>query len=294
MEPSGISLLPIVVLIAVVAAVMGLVALLVTLVRWLDRPASTPSQHAPQGYNVRPVFSQIALERGGRLLPGSPAALPRLTFHHQGVPVVVEAHISRELSPRLHVGIRMAWPDAGTRLEISPQTFTGQLQKLFSAGSVETGDTAFDCRYLIFAPHPARARRLLSPEVRDAIERLCCLGHGRHIRVRIVDGTFLISKRQHRTSYQEIKRLIDLSVQLYDAAIREPLEGIEFTNQPVIDPASPLCGVCGEGIDTPEIMCGSCRTPHHRECWHYYGGCSIYGCGGRRFEPYRVMPARRA
>ncbi len=40
------------------------------------------------------------------------------------------------------------------------------------------------------------------------------------------------------------------------------------------------CPVCKEPA-SPERSCGSCRTPHHRECWRYAGRCSVYGCAGR-------------
>jgi hypothetical protein len=26
------------------------------------------------------------------------------------------------------------------------------------------------------------------------------------------------------------------------------------------------------------VLCRRCRTPHHHECWEYYGSCAIYGC----------------
>ncbi len=42
----------------------------------------------------------------------------------------------------------------------------------------------------------------------------------------------------------------------------------------------PVCRVCGEATD-PECdrACGTCRAPHHADCWTFGGGCSIYGCG---------------
>ena len=44
----------------------------------------------------------------------------------------------------------------------------------------------------------------------------------------------------------------------------------------------PMCKVCGEPIDESEIVvCASCNTPHHRDCWEYIGACSIYGCNGK-------------
>ena len=41
----------------------------------------------------------------------------------------------------------------------------------------------------------------------------------------------------------------------------------------------------GRSSGGPVILCTSCRTPHHRECWEYVGACSIYGCGSKLGEP---------
>lgn len=38
------------------------------------------------------------------------------------------------------------------------------------------------------------------------------------------------------------------------------------------------CQVCGEEMNEA-VICRSCLTPHHGDCWAYNGGCAIYGCG---------------
>lgn len=41
-----------------------------------------------------------------------------------------------------------------------------------------------------------------------------------------------------------------------------------------------ICQVCGEGIisGNTAMNCATCQTPHHKDCWEYNGGCSIYAC----------------
>ena len=42
------------------------------------------------------------------------------------------------------------------------------------------------------------------------------------------------------------------------------------------------CQICGGPIDeAEEVRCARCDTPHHRDCWQWCGGCSIYGCGSQ-------------
>jgi hypothetical protein len=47
------------------------------------------------------------------------------------------------------------------------------------------------------------------------------------------------------------------------------------------------CGVCGQSVYFNKVLCSSCDTPHHLDCWEYNGVCSVYGCGSRDY----VFPA---
>ena len=62
-------------------------------------------------------------------------------------------------------------------------------------------------------------------------------------------------------------------------------QGIAIVEQPDAgqeDAGPTICKVCGEAIlDDAVIVCAACNTPHHRDCWEYVGGCSIYGCSGK-------------
>ena len=66
-------------------------------------------------------------------------------------------------------------------------------------------------------------------------------------------------------------------------------EGIAIVDDPNLAEeleGPPICKVCLESIEGgPIVVCSSCRTPHHRECWEYVGSCSIYGCGCKMGEP---------
>ena len=42
-----------------------------------------------------------------------------------------------------------------------------------------------------------------------------------------------------------------------------------------------VCQICGDAMEGDTLLCPECRTPHHRECWAYFGGCSTFGCGVR-------------
>ncbi len=42
------------------------------------------------------------------------------------------------------------------------------------------------------------------------------------------------------------------------------------------------CPYCASDLAAPEaLVCRSCETPHHQECWDDAGGCTTYACGER-------------
>ncbi len=47
---------------------------------------------------------------------------------------------------------------------------------------------------------------------------------------------------------------------------------------PASDSGAGTCQICGGELAGERHRCPECRTPHHRECWEYLGGCSTYGC----------------
>lgn len=49
------------------------------------------------------------------------------------------------------------------------------------------------------------------------------------------------------------------------------------------------CPFCRAEVskDVANRVCADCLTRHHEECWNDYGGCSVFGCGGRE---YLVQP----
>ena len=42
----------------------------------------------------------------------------------------------------------------------------------------------------------------------------------------------------------------------------------------------PICQYCGQRIESEDcVLCSSCETPHHSDCWHHNGQCTTYACG---------------
>jgi hypothetical protein len=40
-----------------------------------------------------------------------------------------------------------------------------------------------------------------------------------------------------------------------------------------------ICKICGGRISNEVACCARCFTPHHFDCWGFFGQCSIFACG---------------
>ena len=57
------------------------------------------------------------------------------------------------------------------------------------------------------------------------------------------------------------------------------------------------CPVCGCDVQHRAVLCPTCDTPHHQDCWEYTGTCAIFGCpgaAGHEQEHSEKKPPRRS
>lgn len=52
---------------------------------------------------------------------------------------------------------------------------------------------------------------------------------------------------------------------------------------------TPCCRVCGTELAGELVSCERCDTPHHRDCWEYWGRCATYGCSSEPPEPRHAV-----
>lgn len=97
----------------------------------------------------------------------------------------------------------------------------------------------------------------------------------------------------------QVDRNLGLSPPLLDAAVRGALaihdwlqtsvatrlaEGVSIVDvgsAEAADTGPPKCEVCGDPIDGLHVVCTVCKTPCHRDCWTFVGGCSTFGCASK-------------
>ena len=267
--------------------------------RRLVRPA-----HAPQWLDFRRALSQVAASRNGRVLRGMREELPRVVFHDDTTTVVVE--VSRAEAPiRYYIGVRLVWPDAALRLEVLPRSLSGRLRKMLGMNRFSSGDREWDSEWTVLASDVPKARQFLSPEVRQWLAALALPQAMGETYLRIASGELLLRQEYihaiapgatpppssvHTADRKAVDDLITAAWRSTRSRCASRLRASRSPTKSRSTPAAPNCLVCGEAINGSEVMCQSCRTPHHRDCWHYVGGCSVFGCGGKNHEAYYSPP----
>lgn len=180
--------------------------------------------------------------------------------------------------------VRFDWPSE-RRLRVSRQDDArAQLRRLFGSTDIEFDDPAFDDRFWVESSHPTWARALLDPAARRAFVRLQWSPRGPFSDALTLDvGPSGISLRVSRVlvdNAETLGWLIETCVAILNKT-RGLAESTGVTLEPILAQPGSACPVCGHGVVEESLECPTCRTPHHRDCWKYFGGCALFACRGR-------------
>jgi len=233
-------------------------------------------------------FRQISCHYDGTLSPRTFTKLPSVRFVRRGVSVLLDTFSTGGEHPTRYTQLHFAWPHAHLRLEVFPERTFQTIGKLFGAQDIEIGSSSFDRAYIIRGNDENLIRETLTGGVQATIDTLRLFLGNDDIYISTKAGTLLIKKKSLIAEAALLERFIQLGFALYDELTESDRAGIEFVDQPEssfsLDAANAVCQICGEKITEDIVSCRSCLTPHHRECWVYYGKCSTYGCGETRFS----------
>lgn len=244
------------------------------------------------------LLNRVATRFRGRLENNYWFEHPVIRLQFQGAPALLQfRHGSNRGS---HTVFSIAWPDSNFRCEIYPQDIFSGFRKLLGTEDIQIGSPQFDAAFFIAGTDRAAVRQVLSAEVQSLIFRLLTLTSSnvfvaRDIQVRWAGGLLSVTKPAMLATYESLEQFLSLSALLYSAALATRHSGIEFLGE-VREPDAieSQCQVCGEALTGELVYCASCETPHHRDCWHYFGGCSTYACGQKKFLPQPTRERRKA
>jgi len=159
------------------------------------------------------AMGRFASENGLQFTPGGWFSMPSLRGTYKGHPLEMGYFQRSEGSGKsrhthTYFYVRMMTNSAPQfSLSISGEGFLSQIGKsLGVTHEIEIGVPEFDSKYLISTNNALRAKRVLSPEVRDGIARLRELGYGG---MSIESGAMYLQRETAQASLEMMRMVAD-------------------------------------------------------------------------------------
>jgi hypothetical protein len=241
------------------------------------------------------AYRLLAVRYHGRYENRGLSDPPTVSFTYGGTSVRVglAPHVpGQALGPRTRVVARFR-QGLPFRLELAPAARPAPPQPPKGTRPVRVGDPEFDRDFVVQANDPDMACAFLNPTVRGSVDHLLRLGPPSGMLISINPERLLVQVDRNLAQYSDaLLQAVHEALVIHDgllAGVSSRMnQGIAIVASGPASPddaGPPICKVCGEPINDPEVRCTTCRTPHHRDCWEFVGSCSIYGCNGKRCEP---------
>ncbi len=184
------------------------------------------------------------------------------------------------------------FPDARCRVEAFPRSADTSLFPIpADLAPARMREDDFASRWTILTSDDDEASLLLTQQVRFHLDQLRRTPEWSDVNLSVRPGWLTIRRKWTSTRPADLETFVELALGLVDQAQLTRTSGIDFVDDgevKVIDAAR--CLVCGEGLTIDLVYCRRCKTPHHRECWDYSGGCSTYGCRETQFLVPQPLP----
>ncbi len=239
------------------------------------------------------AYRQLASRYHGRYETRGLSDPPTVSFMHNGASVRVglAPTIMGQPGqiPRTRVVARFSH-GIPFRMELAPVARPAPPQPPKGTRLVTAGDPAFDLGFVVRANDVEMARDFLCQPVRTTVASLQQVVQPGGMLVSINPERMLVQIDRNLGTNSEslawvVKQALSLHDGLLDGVTRRMGQGVDIVEDAEAwqeDQGPPMCKVCGEPIaETEIVVCASCNTPHHRDCWDYVGACSIYGCNGK-------------
>lgn len=243
-----------------------------------------------QQHQRQQTLERIAQRFRGRLIPGDFLSFSQVRLRFQDYPALLK--FTKVGKNNYHTHFTITWPDSHLRCEVYPQDILSGFRRLWGMEDIEIGSPHFDQSFFIAGNSREQVRELLTGQVQAIIFGLTHISganfFGSHgIQVKWAGGAMTVTKVGYLSAYEDLERFISLSAELFIAAMNTRATGITFVEAPAgvaePDAEESQCQVCGEPLSSDLVFCSGCKTPHHRECWEYFGGCSTYACGQKQY-----------
>jgi hypothetical protein len=285
-------------------AMMSLLAVLTFLVAGAVLIASVVAARASR---LQTVYRRLATQYGGASTSAGALDTPTARFAQRDAAVQVSVvRPSGFLGPRAtQVVVRQRSPvdvvqerlgefsriDAAAQkprppfsCTITPAGFLQRTAYLVGRRKGISSSPDFNLRYVVETDDRRRAAQLLTRYVEMQINRLRQFQGVDDVYVRFEGDSLTVERRGVIRNERSLRQFVAYCLELNEQAAAAFGVGIDVLSQSADNHAHAVCKICGDGLGDEEIVyCRVCDTPHHRDCWRYFGGCSVYACGERRY-----------
>ncbi len=261
------------------AILLTLLGLAVLALVWLETNATARRRRARARF-LEPLRA-LAEKHSGEIVERPRVAFvrtPRFT-------VAMLPDRDEGLEPGVPYHIRFEAPFTSPQfLEIWPRGSRFAPLRLTVARDVTLADSEFGRYFVLRADDAGFARGVLTAPLRSAVYKLWQLGGEGLARVDVYPYKVAVQKEEPlgvTWLLPFVDKCLEFAEEL-QASVREQ-EGVEWLDAPP-RPVVASCPICGSVVESGLIRCLRCKTVHHRECWEWNEGCSMFACGETRFE----------
>lgn len=238
------------------------------------------------------AYHQLARRFGGACISGGWFRRPSVQFRYGTAQTMLDTCPSGNNRVPC-TRIQIDWPDHALWCEILPTRMVTESSDFWQAKDIDVGSPRFNEQYAIRGNDVNQLRAFLSEAVQWQIDKLRLLAGTNEVYVSVGRGILTVKKLTTLQRFDQLEEFTYLALELFDLAMLTQAQGIEFVDDGTARPITEaICQVCGEDIVYEMVFCRRCKTPHHQDCWQYYGACSTYGCHETRFvSPKMIGPS---
>jgi hypothetical protein len=272
------------------------------------------------GKQLNDAFARFARQFRGTFRPGDWADTPAVSFEHNTSSALLDVcrpPITRSgWCTQITFAFRRPCP---VTMEIDPDGIDKPQLRMLRMYPMPVGDQAFDAGHRVHSSDRRLVRDLLTPAIREDLMRVR-ESLGAPVNICVSRDYLLVRFPRRIRDFNQLLVFAHVAFQVHDqlllavnqaapdevriievsgidgaapdaartggsvaAAARTdaPEPGVTVT---AAEPGeAPRCGVCGESVTEDKVLCRCCRAPHHRDCWDYNRGCSVYACRERTY-----------
>ncbi len=247
------------------------------------------------------VWREVADALSARFEEGKWFAFPKIRFEPKpGIGATVTVHSTGGKNKTYFTDVIFEPVPLDCRLQIGRQGFFSQLTKVFGAQDIETGDPAFDEKFVVKGDPADEILDRLTERVRSLILYLQSLEKEGQLTLKLEDHRLTVTKLGFISEtgalldYIRATRRLLLALLDGEAAVAQSARPMGEISPPVPPPAagaagSVTCRTCGGPIPAGEsyAICRKCGRTYHRACWDLSKRCADPLCASTRMKKGR-------